>query len=76
MINSLCGFDNVPGAVVVHVVFTADILAVAVVVVTLGFDFLRKYRERRKSSPSSCWKEQKSVAGGVMGMYYIYIYHL
>lgn len=43
-VHSLCGFDDVPGAVVVHMVFAADILTVAVIVMTLGFDFLRGKR--------------------------------
>ena len=42
IIHSLCGFDDVPGAVVIHMVLTADILGVAVVVMTLGFDFLKR----------------------------------
>lgn len=48
--NSLCGFDNVPGTVVVHMVFTADILTVAMVVMTLGFDFLRKEKETKNNN--------------------------
>lgn len=43
-LHSLCGFDDVPGAVVVHMVFPADVLAVAMVVMTLGFDFLKEIR--------------------------------
>lgn len=42
MIHSLCGFDDVPGAVVIHVVLTTNSLTVAMVVMTLGFDFLEK----------------------------------
>lgn len=41
-VHSLCSFDDVPGAVVVHMVFTADGLTVAVAVVTLGLDFLTR----------------------------------
>ena len=37
---SLCGFDDVPGAVVIHVAFAGHALSVAMVVVTLGLDFL------------------------------------
>lgn len=48
IMHSLCGFDDVPGAVVIHVVFTADILTVAVVVMTLGFDFLKTEKEREE----------------------------
>lgn len=48
IINSLCGFDNVPGAVVIHMVFAADILTVAVVVMTLGFDFLKRKRDDKR----------------------------
>lgn len=57
VLSSLCGFDDIPGAVVVHMVFPADVLAVAVVVVTLGFDFLgdqRKRKERKRKARLGC----------------------
>lgn len=41
-VHLLCGFDDVPCAVVVHVVFAANALAVAMVVMTLGLDFLER----------------------------------
>lgn len=47
MVHSLCGFDDVPRAVVVHVVFTAHVLTVAKVVMSLGLYFLKKKRERK-----------------------------
>lgn len=47
IVHSLCGFDDIPGAVVIHVVFTANILTVAMVVMTLGFDFLKRKRASR-----------------------------
>lgn len=46
-VRSLCGFDNVPRAVVVHVAFAARILVVAMVVMTLGFDFLEREGEEK-----------------------------
>lgn len=48
IIHSLCGFDNVPRAVVIHMVFAANILAVAVVVMTLRLDFLNGNREEKR----------------------------
>lgn len=45
---SLCGFDDVPRAVVVHVVFTADILAVAMVVMALGLYFLKRQKQTKQ----------------------------
>lgn len=49
MACSLCGFDDVPRAVVVHVVFTADVLAVAMVVMALGLYFLKRQKQIRKA---------------------------
>lgn len=48
MVHSLCGFDDVPRAVVVHVVFTANVLAVAMVVMSLGLYFLKEGKGKRK----------------------------
>lgn len=53
-VHLLCGFDDVPRAVVIHVAFAADILVVAVVVMTLGFDFLERESEgerKKKKRP-------------------------
>lgn len=40
-VHSLRGFDDVPRAVVVHMAFAAHVVIVAVVVMTLGFYFLK-----------------------------------
>ena len=49
-VHSLCGFDDIPGAVVIHVVFTANVLTVAMVVMTLGFDFLKRKRANKRQT--------------------------
>lgn len=49
-VHSLRGFDDVPGAVVVHVALAAHVLVVAVVVMTLGFDFLESESEEEKKN--------------------------
>lgn len=48
IVHSLCGFDNVPCAIVINMVFTANILTVAMVVMTLGFDFLERRKKKRQ----------------------------
>lgn len=58
-VHSLRGFDDVPRAVVVHVAFAARVLVVAVVVMTLGFDFLEGKREEKGGKKTLAAKTNK-----------------
>lgn len=62
-VDSLGGFDDVPSAVVVHVALAANALAVAMAIVTLGFNFLRE-RDIVSSFLSSLEQTDRRMSDG------------